>query len=178
MRRIARNPTPTDLAHKIILEAAAKLQGLREIADTDEFRAIANACESASSGSGTPSFSIDYDKRWSFSVYLSDLHDWEEPRLETILRALEAADPDKTRIKDYPDANNKDHRYTWEYEGDFTIQVNVCAYLAANAPGACRRIQVGTKMVEQPIYRNECAAPEAEAADAKLPAPVLNLENL
>lgn len=179
VRRIARNPTPTDLAQKIIMEAAAKLQGLREIADTDEFRAVANACESASPGSGTPTFEIGYDKKWSFQVYLSDLQAWEDDKkLMTVLRALEAVDPDETQVKDFPDSNNRDHYYKWKYEGEFTIDVRVYAYLSKTAPGACRRIQVGTKMVETPIYRNECAAPEAEAGDAKLPPPILQIEAL
>lgn len=175
-KRIGREPSPTDLGFKLIAEAAASLAGLRDLADTDEFRTIANAIASVNVYDAEPTFNLG-SKRWEFSSYQSGLQSWDELKLVTLLVALKGLDPDEEGLKEYPDSNNKDWEFTWKFEGDFSIRVQIMAYLSSTAPGACRRIQIGTKMVEQPIYRNECA-PDFTDVSGALPAPVLNLEVL
>ena len=176
-KRIGREPSPTDLGYKIIQEAVEVLAGLRDIADTDEFRTIANALASISVYDGTPAFDLA-SKRWSFSTYMTGLQDWQDTRLFDLLTVLKGLDPDAEEHKDYPDSNNKDWLLDWKYEGEFSIRVNVCAYLDAKSPGACRRVKVGTKWVEQDVYRNECAPPAELAPDEALPAPIIQIEAL
>lgn len=175
MKRIGREPSPTDLGYKIIDDEIKNLMALRELADTDEFRAVANILAAKSTYDATPTHG---DKSWNFSCYFSGLTSWSDVTLTNIAGDLAKLGPDESSMKEYPNENNNDYIFQWKFEDEYVIEVRLVAYLSANAPGACRRIQIGTKMVEQPIYRNECAPPAELVPDAALPAPVLNLEVL
>lgn len=177
MKRLNREITPTDLGYKKIDEITAKLAALREVANTDEFRAIANLLESDHAGNGTPDIdTYGYDK-WTFSAWLSSLGSYSDPRVIALKDALTNLDPDECQDFKYENANNWDFHYIFKFEKDVQIKVTLNCYLDANSPHACRKIQVGTEMKEVPVYKNVCSAID-EAAAGELPAPVLNLENL
>lgn len=179
MKRLNREKTPTDLGYEMIDDHIAKLTKLREVANTDEFRAIANILESAERGCGKPGISIASwtgdRSSWNFSVYLSGLNSFADVLpLVSNVTALEA---DEYEVKEYPDTNNNDYKWVFKYEHEVDIRVTVCAYLDKSAPGACRRIQVGTELKEVPIYKNVCA-PDLTDVSGELPPPILNLEAL
>jgi hypothetical protein len=82
------------------------------------------------------------------SVYLWNLDSFKDERLTTLLdRLLGYADPS---VKEYAEALNKDFRFDL---GDAKVQV--CAYVKSNSE-TCRRIQIDTKTVEQPVYKIIC----------------------
>lgn len=175
IKRIGREPSPTDLGYKLIDAQIKRLIALRELADTDEFRGVANAIAATDAyEAANPRINTGDNPSWAFSTYPSGLQDWRDEKLVMLVTALTALDPDSIEPRDYPDSNNKDWTFEWKFEDGYSIRVHVYAYLSANAPGACRRIQIGTKMVEQPIYRNECA-PVFEDHD-KLPPPVIAID--
>lgn len=84
----------------------------------------------------------------SISVFLWSLDSFRDKRLTTLLeRLLDHAEPD---VKEYPEALNKDYRFEL---GD--AQIRVCAYVKTDSD-TCRRIQIDTKTVEQPVYKIIC----------------------
>jgi hypothetical protein len=82
------------------------------------------------------------------AVYMWKLESFKDPRLTTMLeRLMEHGEP---RMHEYPDAMNKD--FIFEL-GDLRVRVN--AYVKSDS-ATCRRIQVDTKTVEEPVYKIIC----------------------
>lgn len=176
MKRLNRDKTPTDLGYKKIDEITAKLAALREVANTDEFRAIANAMESFR-GNGTPGIdNYSWDK-WEFSAYVSGLHSFQDKEVIDLKEIISALDPDDEVTNEYKDSNNVDVIYTFKFEKDVMIKVTLNLYLSSSSPLACRKVQVGTEMKEVPVYKSVCSADLSDVS-GELPAPVLQLEKL
>jgi hypothetical protein len=82
------------------------------------------------------------------NVYLWGLDSFKDERLTTLLeRLLDHAEPD---VKEYAEALNKDYRFDL---GDTRVQV--CAYVKSDS-ATCRKVQIDTKTVEQPVYKIIC----------------------
>ena len=93
------------------------------------------------------SFSASYGEP-DIHVYLWKLDSFKDERLTTLLeRLMDLADPE---VREYPEALNKDYRFDL---GD--ARVHISAYVKSDS-ASCRRIQVDTKTVEQPVYKIIC----------------------
>lgn len=93
------------------------------------------------------SFSASYGEP-SIGVYLWKLDSFKDERLTTLLeRLMDLADPE---VREYPESLNKDYRFDL---GDARVQIS--AYVKSDS-ASCRRIQVDTKTVEQPVYKIIC----------------------
>lgn len=176
-RRIGKVRDARDLGLKLIDDRLRQLAKLQEVARTDEFLAIANLMEQisvncGSSGGGTPSLG---EQHFEFSVYLSSLDRWTDERYTGAVFSLGQLEPDDSSMNEYKDAYNRDHYFTWKFEEGYEIRAKLYCY-EKKETSECRRVQVGVKMVEQPIYKYDCVVPEGSAGE--LPPPVLNLEVL
>lgn len=173
-KRIARDPRPGDLAMEIIDKRIENLNLCRSILVTDEYNAIANIIF-AYDKSAAQHPSIDGEStRVSFNVYLSGLKRWEDPRLVDFCNAMKRIAYDDIEMSENKDYYNRDYKWTWKFKGGLRLEVSLNAYEDKDT-SECRRVQVGTKTVEQPIYRYDCVVPAGEVSD-KLPAPVLALD--
>lgn len=175
MRRIGKILDARDLGLQIINEQMKHLLKMREVANTDEFLAIANEMEAISrnghsAGGGTPCLG---DKVFTFSYYMSGLERWTDERYTGAVFALKQLLPDEEKMNEFKDMYNRDHVFTWEFEDDYKIMAYLYCYEKSDT-AECRKVQVGVKMVEQPIYRYDCVVPEGNAGE--LPAPILSLE--
>ena len=170
MKRVGREPSPTDMGLKMLNERIKALEELKTLCDTDEFRSIANLVEQHSTGYGTPDI---VDKGFKWSPYMSQLNRWTDERLCLFVDAMTALSPDKQEMKESKDYFNRDYIFTWEFEDDHSLVVALYAYEKSET-SECRKIQVGTKMVEQAIYRYDCVAPEGNSGE--LPAPILAID--
>lgn len=177
----ARTPMLLDLAKR-----ARKLAITERLASTPEYLALANVCHGINSYVDTASPDMDNygEPCLRFYVYLSDLNRWTDPRYTQAVGDIQSACPFLTPArKDSEDKDrlNRDHKWEWSFEtGDVDypvakITVTLNAYESAET-AECRRVQVGTRTIEEPIYRYDCVAPEGSAGE--LPAPVLNIEAL
>ena len=84
----------------------------------------------------------------SISVYLWNLDSFKDERLTTLLERL--MDHGEPSTKEYAEALNKDFRFDL---GDAKVQI--CAYVRTDS-ATCRKIQIDTKTVEQPVYKIIC----------------------
>jgi len=171
MKRIGKEPTPTDLGLKMLNERIAALTELKTLCDTDEFRAIATILhQHGGEWFSTPSIG---DKEFYWNPYLTGLERWHDPKLTTLLDALINLEPDEQDMKEFKESYNRDYKLVWKFEDGYSLRVSICAYEKSDT-AECRKIQVGTKMVEQPIYRYDCVAPEGNSGE--LPPPVIKLD--
>lgn len=84
----------------------------------------------------------------SVNVYLWNLDSFKDERLTVLLdRLLDHAEP---IVKEYAEALNKDYRFELA-----DAKVQICAYVKTDSD-TCRRIQIDTKTVEQPVYKIIC----------------------
>ena len=81
-------------------------------------------------------------------VHLWGLHSFKDERLTMLLeRLMDHAEPD---VREYPESLNKDFKFDL---GDLKVSVN--AYVRSDST-TCRKIQIDTKTVEQPVYKIIC----------------------
>jgi hypothetical protein len=173
-KRLPRDPRPGDLAMELIDKRVENLNKIRSILVTDEYNAIANGIFAVDKSSAqNPSIEGDY-LRVTFHVYMSGLNRWEDPRMIDFINAMTAIRPDEMNLSENKDYHNRDYKFTWKFQGGLSIEVNLNAY-EDKATSECRRVQVGTKTVEQPVYRYDCVTPADQVLD-KLPAPVLAID--
>lgn len=174
MKRITREKDARDLALGVVEAQIQQLEKLRELAMTDEMLGIANAIfkAMASDHCATPSLG---DKCFQFNVYMTGLNRWTDPKLTDLLDDLRALGPNDQSIKEFRDSHNNDYHFCWRFQDDYCVLVTVMAYENA-ATSECRRVQVGVKMVEQPVYRYDCVVPEGNGGE--LPKPILALEDM
>lgn len=93
------------------------------------------------------SFSVWYGEP-SINVYLWGLHSFKDERLTTLLeRLMDHAEPD---VREHAESLNKDYRFDLD-----DAKVQICAYVKTDSD-TCRRIQIDTKTVEQPVYKIIC----------------------
>lgn len=177
----ARTPMLLDLAKR-----AERLAITERLASSPEYVQVANAAHAINSYTETASPNMDNygEPRLSFFLYLSNLNRWDDPKYLDAINALETACP--RLVPERKDTEDKDrlyrsHKWTWAFETGNAempvahITVSLDAYEDAKT-AECRRVQVGTRTIEEPIYRYDCVAPEGTAGE--LPAPVIALEGL
>ena len=175
----ARTPMLMDLAKR-----QRALAILERLASMPLYCDVANAAHSINTYTETASVGTDYEPSLTFYLYLSQLNRWTDDRYVQALALVEEAmayhAPQRTD-KEFPDSHNRSHRFAVTLPtGDAdmpTVRLEVVLDCYENKETAeCRRVQVGTRMVEEPIYRMDCVAPEGHAGE--LPAPVLALDGL
>lgn len=170
--RLVRELTPTDLAYQLIEARIARLNQIKELADTDLFRQLANFAFGANEHS-KPQIG---DNEWQFHVYLSGLDSFKDPKLTDLLSNIFLLDPDEEKENDFASLHNKDYRFAWKFQDNLQIQFTIGAYVRQDSEG-CKRVLVKTEMVERPIYRMDCS-PDVELVEpAKLVAPLVEIEN-
>ena len=96
----------------------------------------------------TLSFHSSWDEA-TLSVIMMRLESFKDGRLTSLLERLMEyhANPE---VIEYPDHLNKDFHF--KLDG---LTVRVAAYVKSDSP-TCRKIQTGTKTVEQPVYKMIC----------------------
>lgn len=176
-RRVKRNPGPGDLALAQLAEKQATLiaqiAALRTVVVTPEFHAVANII--ASRFSPTDASSPSYgDTTVSYWLYRSGYVRWEDPALLALIKDFEAIDPDHSTLKENRDYFSRDYEWEWHFAGDLKITVHLTAYENKDT-SECRRVQVGTKVVETPVYKYDCVIPEGTTP---LPPPTIDTDLL
>lgn len=170
MKRLGKEPSPTDLGLKMLNDRIKVLEELKSLCNTDEFRDIANTVHQFCPGYAEPFIG---EKCFYWDPYLVNLNRWTDPRLVDFQTMLNSLSPDDQEVKEYPESYNKDFILTWKFENDFQLQVRIRAYEKSET-AECRKVQIGTKMVEQPIYRYDCVTPEGNSGELPPPAPVID----
>ena len=89
---------------------------------------------------------------------------WGEPTVSVVMMRLDSFKDERLtnfmdRLLDY-DANPEVHEYPDQLNKDFHFKlqgltVRVAAYVKSDSP-TCRKVQTGTKTVEQPVYQMVC----------------------
>ncbi len=97
------------------------------------------------------SFSV-WDGRPEIHVYLWNLDSFKDERLTTLLDRL--MDHGEPNVREYAESLNKDYRFDFD-DAYGQAKVQVCAYVRSDSE-TCRKIQTGTKTVEQPVYKIIC----------------------
>ena len=155
-------------ALKVIQEHEFDLVKLREVANSDKFNKITEAILKHYSNFASPDI---LGKLIYFHIYASDL-DHYEIELVDDLRSL---NPSTENVEEFLQYNNKDYFFVWEFEKDYKIKVCVATYLKSESPEYCRKVKVGTRMVEEGIYTLECAPP-VEIDPSDLPSPTIKID--
>ena len=169
-----REARPSDQALELVDNRIAALEKLKTVIVTNEYNAIANAIFAVDRSTAQhPSLDAEYS-RVAFHVYMSGLKRWEDPKMIDFINSMTAIRPDAMDMSENKDYFSRDYKFTWKFRGGLSIEVNLNAY-EDKETSECRRVQIGTKTVEQPVYRYDCVVPAGEVND-KLPAPVLALD--
>ncbi len=157
---------------------------LERLASMPLYVELANVAHGINSYFETASVGTAYEPSLSFYLYLSQLNRWTDPKyvqaINDVQNAVAAFDYAR-KDTEHKDSHNRGHKWTIQIPtGDETfptvrLEVSLDCY-ENKETSECRRIQVGTRMVEEPIYRTDCVAPEAHSGE--LPAPVIALEGL
>lgn len=175
-RRVKKNPSPGDLALKRIADqeaaALASFALLRTLVVTPEFNGISNLIASHFSVSDASEPTLG-TAEIGFYLYRSNLNRWTDPRLTDFVAAIEALEPDASKMTENKDYFSRDYNWSWGFDRGLKLQVHLSAYENKDT-SECRRVQIGTKTVEQPVYRYDCVVPEGTAGDLPPPAPVLD----
>lgn len=103
-------------------------------------------------GVDTKNTDISFHSSWNeatVSVFMWKLDSFKDERLTGLLERLMDYNGNP-EVHEYADALNKDFHFKLD---DVTIRV--CAYVKTDSP-TCRRVQVDTKTVEQPVYKILC----------------------
>lgn len=173
-RRVSKDPKPSDLALALIEKRIVELNRLRSIVVTDEYNQLANLVFPHSEhAAANPEMDGQY-ARVTFNVYLSGLTRWTDPKLTSLLDAIQKMDPDHCELSENKDYYNKDYTYDWKFQDGLTLRLRINAYENKDTSDY-RKVQVGVKTVEQPVYRVEEVI-DAEDATRKLSAPTLAIE--
>jgi len=172
----ARTPMLVELAQR-----AARIAILERLASSPAYLTLANIAHGINTYTETASINADWQEpSLAFYLYLGDLNRWSDPRyaqaVNDIENALSKLVPER---KDTESRENlsRSHKWEWRFEtGDATypvaiLRVTLDAYENKDT-AECRRVQVGTKTIEQPIYRYDCVTPEGNAGE--LPPPVID----
>jgi hypothetical protein len=163
-----RAPRPSDIPLKAIAARIAQLNALKTLAVTQEFNDIANTIAShVSAYQAEPSLG---DESLSFYTYQSDLHTFQDPKHTAYVAALNALGADDYTAKPVKDSFTINYTWTWNFGESLYIRVTLSAS-ESEGTSACRKVQVGTKMIEQPIYSYDCAVDEGTTP---LPPPVID----
>ncbi len=182
-QRIGQEP---DARTPMLLELAQRMQRmaiLERLASSPAYLKLANVAHAVNSYTSTASINDSYEPSLAFYLYQNNLNRWTDAKYVGTMDAIQNALPMMPERKDTErlESLNRSHTWTWSFEtGDSehpvaTLKIHLDAYECAET-AECRKIQVGTKLVETPIYKYDCVAPEGNAG--ALPAPVLELENL
>jgi len=166
-----RAPRPCDPTLDKIQHRIAQLNLLKTLAVTQEYNDIANAIvtHTGSPYQADPSLN---DTSLSFYTYMSELQTFADPKYTIFVGAMTALSPDETApMKENKASFSRDHRWTWNFGNDLYITVQLNA-AESEGTSSCRKVQVGTKTIEQPIYSYDCAM-EAEPSGL-IPAPVID----
>jgi hypothetical protein len=174
----ARTPMLLELGARI-----EKLAILERLASTPAYLALANIAHGINSYTETASVNAEYSEpALTFYLYQSNLQRWSDPKYAQAINDIQFAiakhEPERK------DTENKDnlhraHVWTWSFETgnpfypEALIKVQLDAYESKDT-AECRRVQVGTKTIEEPIYRYDCVAPEGNAGELPAPTPVID----
>lgn len=170
-----RDPRPSDVGIALIDKRIQAFTRLKAVVVTDEYNKIANLVYSLDPYQAqNPTMDAD-SARVEFYCSHSGLNRWEDPRLVDFLVAVTKLDPDTQEMKEFKDYYNRDYKWSWKFQDGLEIRLNFGAY-EKKETSECQRIQVGTKTVEQPIYRYDCVVPEGTKDLDALPAPVLAID--
>jgi hypothetical protein len=169
-------PMLAELAQRI-----ERLQILERLASSPLYVAVANAAHAINSYSQTASINAEYDApALTWYCYQSDLKRWDDPRYLDALASFGKLPGEAAySVKENKDNLHRVHKWEWSFQtGNESnpvaiIRVQLDAYESAET-AECRKVQVGTRTIEEPIYRYDCVAPEGNAGE--LPAPVIALD--
>lgn len=180
-QRIGEAPNASIPMLAALAQRVARLAILERVASTPAYVAIANAAHSVNSYVETASVYADDcgEPGLSFYVYQSNLNRWTDPQYLDALALFGALAGSDYEVKENKDNLHRMHKWTWQFETGNPevptayIRVQLDSY-ESKETAECRRVQVGTRTIEEPIYKYDCVAPEGNSGE--LPAPVLALD--
>jgi hypothetical protein len=175
-QRVKRDPRPSDLAQAQINERIAQYDALRPVVNTDEFNQIANLIANLFGEYEAKAFSLSPEyKQVSFYTYKSNFTRWTDLNYLAITSAFDQLDPDGSAMTESRDRHTHEHTYKWDFENGFSIKVQFSASENKDT-SECRQVQIGTRVVEEPIYKYDCVMEMPTSGDLPPPAPLIDVK--
>jgi hypothetical protein len=167
-----RAPRPSDIPLAAIAARIAQLNALKTLAVTQEFNDIANTIAThVSAYQAEPSLG---DESLTFYTYQSNLHTFADPKHTAYVAALNALGADEATQKPRKESFSIEYTWTWNFGESLYIKVHLSAS-ESEGTASCRKVQTGTRIIEQPIYSYDCAV---DAEGTPLPPPVIDVLTL